>query len=60
MILLSKIFFSYNSNGRGATIWDTFTGANTVGMLGSNCTSAPCAINSAMVDRGATGNIADN
>ena len=29
-------------------------------MVGSNCTSAPCAINPAMVDKGATGNIADN
>ena len=27
----------YNSQGRGASIWDTFTGANTVGMVGSNC-----------------------
>ena len=33
---------AYNEDGRGASIWDTFTGADTVGMVGSNCTHAPC------------------
>jgi len=48
----------YNEDGRGASIWDTFTGANTVGMPGSVCAAAPCPINSAMGNKGATGNVA--
>jgi len=48
----------YNEGGRGASIWDTFTGANTVGMPGSACASAPCPINGGMVSVGATGNVA--
>lgn len=32
---------AYNEEGRGASIWDTFTGANTVGMVGSVCDEAP-------------------
>ena len=47
---------AYNEDGRGATIWDTYTGANTVGMPGSVCLEAPCPINSGMVSVGATGN----
>ena len=35
---------AYNEDGRGASIWDTFTGADTVGMPGSVCTEgAPAA-----------------
>ncbi|CAE7741059.1 BGL1B, partial [Symbiodinium pilosum] len=55
---------AYNEDGRGASIWDTFTGANTVGMPGANCSycckSAPCTPNQHMVDKGATGNVATN
>ena len=33
---------AYNEDGRGASIWDTFTGANTVGMPGIHApTHAP-------------------
>jgi len=51
---------AYNEDGRGASIWDTFTGANTVGMVGSVCDQAPCSINDNMNDGGAggTGNVA--
>lgn len=51
---------AYNEGGRGASIWDTYTGANTVGMKGSVCTAAPCPLNSVMADKGATGNVANN
>jgi beta-glucosidase/6-phospho-beta-glucosidase/beta-galactosidase len=51
---------AYNEDGRGASIWDTFTGANTVGMVGSQCDEMPCPINDVMVDVGATGNVACN
>ena len=45
---------------KGASIWDTFMGADTVGMVGSTCTSAPCAINDCVSEaaRGQTGNVA--
>jgi beta-glucosidase len=49
---------AYNEDGRGASIWDTFTGANTVGMIGSICNEMPCPINSLMKSPGATGNVA--
>jgi len=53
---------SYKKDGRGASIWDTFSGANTVGMPGNNCSyccqTAPCPVNAAMADKGATGNVA--
>jgi beta-glucosidase/6-phospho-beta-glucosidase/beta-galactosidase len=52
----------YNEDGRGASIWDTFSGANTVGMKGADCsyccTQAPCPVNPAMGIKGATGNVA--
>jgi len=51
---------AYNEDGRGASIWDTFSGANTVGMPGSVCTSAPCSVNSVQGIKGATGNVANN
>ncbi|CAJ1357637.1 unnamed protein product [Effrenium voratum] len=51
---------AYNEDGRGASIWDTFSGANTVGMPGSVCKSAPCPVNSAMAVKGATGNVAND
>jgi len=51
---------AYNEGGRGASIWDTFSGANTVGMAGSVCAEAPCPINSGMQDTGATGNVAND
>ena len=51
---------AYNTDGRGASIWDTFTGANTVGMPGSICTTAPCAINPHQWAKGATGNVAND
>lgn len=51
---------AYNEGGRGASIWDTYTGANTVGMPGSVCKEAPCPLNSVMSDKGATGNVANN
>ena len=50
----------YRENGRGASIWDTYTGANTVGMPGSVCRSAPCPINEGMYAKGATGNVAND
>eukprot|EP00931_Biecheleriopsis_adriatica_P046375 TRINITY_DN26621_c0_g1_i1.p1 TRINITY_DN26621_c0_g1~~TRINITY_DN26621_c0_g1_i1.p1 ORF type:complete len:729 (+),score=105.29 TRINITY_DN26621_c0_g1_i1:42-2189(+) len=53
---------AYNEGGRGASIWDTFSGANTVGMPGGNCSYccklAPCPINEHMKDKGSTGNVA--
>jgi len=53
---------AYKEDGRGASIWDTFTGADTLGMPGGNCsyccTATPCPINKAMKDVGATGNVA--
>ncbi|KNC76787.1 hypothetical protein SARC_10731 [Sphaeroforma arctica JP610] len=51
---------AYNQGGRGASIWDTYTGANTVGMPGSVCKEAPCAVNSAQGIKGATGNVAND
>jgi len=51
---------AYNEGGRGASIWDTYVGANTVGMPGSVCSEAPCPLNSVMADKGATGNVANN
>jgi beta-glucosidase/6-phospho-beta-glucosidase/beta-galactosidase len=53
---------AYRSDGRGASIWDTFTGADTVGMPGANCSycckQAPCPINEGMTKKGATGSVA--
>jgi len=51
---------AYNEDGRGASIWDTFSGANTVGMPGSVCKKAPCAVSSVQGIKGATGNVANN
>jgi beta-glucosidase/6-phospho-beta-glucosidase/beta-galactosidase len=51
---------AYNEGGRGASIWDTFTGANTVGMTGSMCKDVPCPINPGMQATGATGNVAND
>ena len=51
---------AYNEDGRGASIWDTFSGANTVGMPGSVCAKAPCSVNSVQETKGATGNVANN
>jgi len=51
---------SFKSANRGASIWDTFVGANTTGMPGSACSRAPCAVNSLMAAKGATGNVATN
>jgi beta-glucosidase/6-phospho-beta-glucosidase/beta-galactosidase len=52
----------YRDDGRGASIWDTFSGADTVGMPGADCgyccTEAPCRPHPTMADRGATGNVA--
>lgn len=52
----------YKEGGRGVSIWDTFTGANTIGMPGNNCsyccTQAPCPVHPKMADKGATGNVA--
>lgn len=51
---------AYNEGGRGASIWDTFSGANTVGMVGSVCDEMPCPINDGMQSPGATGNVAND
>jgi beta-glucosidase/6-phospho-beta-glucosidase/beta-galactosidase len=51
---------AYRQGGRGASIWDTFTGANTVGMNGTVCHKAPCPVNSLMSQPGSTGNIAND
>mmetsp|Transcript_2164 Transcript_2164/g.5334 ORF Transcript_2164/g.5334 Transcript_2164/m.5334 type:complete len:700 (+) Transcript_2164:88-2187(+) len=51
---------AYNEDGRGVSIWDTFSGANTVGMPGSVCEQAPCPVSSAMGIKGATGNVAND
>lgn len=51
---------AYKEGGRGASIWDTFTGADTVGMPGSVCDATPCAVNPHMYAVGATGNVANN
>lgn len=58
---------AYREDGKGASIWDTFTGANTVGMPGANCSycckKAPCPISKNMKNQGgegATGDIACN
>ena len=50
----------YREDGRGASIWDTFTGSDTVGMPGSVCSSTPCPIAASMFARGATGNVAND
>mmetsp|Transcript_23732 Transcript_23732/g.42197 ORF Transcript_23732/g.42197 Transcript_23732/m.42197 type:complete len:252 (-) Transcript_23732:636-1391(-) len=50
---------SYREGGRGASIWDTFTGADTVGMPGSLCAERPCPVNAGMAAKGATGNVAN-
>mmetsp|Transcript_72784 Transcript_72784/g.217278 ORF Transcript_72784/g.217278 Transcript_72784/m.217278 type:complete len:713 (+) Transcript_72784:50-2188(+) len=53
---------AYREGGRGASVWDTFTGADTVGMPGAGCgyccKAAPCPVNPAMSEKGATGNVA--
>ena len=53
---------AYNEGGRGASIWDTFSGANTVNMQGGNCSyccqNPPCPINPAVKSKGDTGNVA--
>jgi len=53
---------AYREGGRGASIWDTYTGADTVGMPGANCSycckQAPCPVHPAMSSKGATGNVA--
>lgn len=56
---------AYREDGRGASIWDTFTGADTVGMPGANCSyccqEPPCPISENMRRQGgagATGNVA--
>jgi len=55
---------AYNEGGRGASIWDTFSGADTTGMPGSSCSyccnTAPCPINKGVGSkaRGSTGNVA--
>lgn len=51
---------AYNEGGRGASIWDTFSGANTVGMPGSVCDKAPCSVSSVMKAPGQTGNVAND
>jgi len=51
---------AYNEDGRGASIWDTFTGANTVGMPGTRCSFEPCPVSSVMGLKGATGNVAND
>ena len=59
---------AYNKEGRGATIWDTYVGANTRGMPGANKTNcpgemgsdAPCIINPGMASGGNTGDVAIN
>jgi beta-glucosidase/6-phospho-beta-glucosidase/beta-galactosidase len=52
----------YQEGGRGASIWDTFTGANTIGMPGADCghccKTTPCPVNEGMSAKGATGNVA--
>ena len=50
----------YKEGGRGASIWDTFTGADTVGMPGSVCNATPCEINSKHWAKNDTGNVADD
>eukprot|EP00121_Abeoforma_whisleri_P016188 Awhi_evm1s14864 len=50
----------YNQDGRGASIWDTYTGANTVGMPGSTCKEAPCPVHGNQGLKGATGNVAND
>ena len=55
---------AYNEDGRGASIWDTFSGADTTGMPGGDCSycckAAPCPINDGVGSkaRGSTGNVA--
>jgi beta-glucosidase len=52
----------YKDGGRGASIWDTFTGADTVGMPGADCEhcckKAPCPVHKGMESKGANGNVA--
>jgi len=55
---------AYNESGRGASIWDTFSGADTKGMPGGDCSycckTAICPINDGVGSeaRGSTGNVA--
>jgi len=55
---------AFNEDGRGASIWDTFSGADTTGMPGGDCSycckAAPCPINDGVgaKARGSTGNVA--
>lgn len=53
---------AYNEGGRGASIWDTFSGANTVEMPGGNCSYCckvhPCPVNPGVKNKGDTGNVA--
>lgn len=53
---------AYREGKRGASIWDTFCGADTVGMPGANCSyccqTAPCPINKGVKSQGDTGNVA--
>ena len=53
---------AYKEGGRGASIWDTFSGANTIDMPGGNCSycckSLPCPINPGVKNPGDTGNVA--
>jgi len=55
---------AYREDGRGASIWDTFSGADTTGMPGGDCSycckAAPCPINKGVGNeaKGSTGNVA--
>jgi len=55
---------AYKEDGRGATIWDTHTGADTIGMPGADCSyccpNSTCKPSEFMnpLARGSTGNIA--
>jgi len=55
---------AYREDGRGASVWDVFTGADTVGMPGADCSyccrSAPCEPAAGMQSAGSTGNVADD
>ncbi|CAK0873639.1 unnamed protein product [Prorocentrum cordatum] len=58
---------AYNEDGKGASIWDTFTGTDTVGMPGADCSycckKAPCPIGENMMavgGNGSTGAVADD
>jgi beta-glucosidase/6-phospho-beta-glucosidase/beta-galactosidase len=55
---------AYREEGRGASVWDVFTGADTVDMPGANCSycckSAPCAPADGMLSKGSTGSVAND